>query len=48
MQHINGSGEIGKNDCVVIIIASVNMNQFLQIRYSANIFGNSFFPTTIK
>ena len=22
--------------------------QFLQIRYSANIFGNSFFPTTIK
>ena len=26
----------------------VNMSQFLQIRYSANIFGNSFFPTTIK
>ena len=23
-------------------------SQFLQIRYSANIFGNSFFPTTIK
>ena len=23
-------------------------SQFSQIRYSANIFGNSFFPTTIK
>ena len=23
-------------------------SQFLQIRYSANILGNSFFPTTIK
>ena len=23
-------------------------SQFLQIRYSANIFGNSFFPTTIQ
>ena len=26
----------------------IHDSQFLQIRYSANIFGNSFFPTTIK
>ena len=27
---------------------TVTDSQFLQIRYSANIFGNSFFPTTLK